>query len=264
MKLLSFVQALSLGLTDYQLIPNEASTHKQTVKSPKHPQSSYGVENSQNLEARADERFFQSFTDDPTSTCSSPLQPDEGLEKGSLSFVKVSGMWERIRTAEAFQLIPQYPHFLPLKEENEELREGKAMGHMLNFAHVMESIRKASLDDPRRMFEIKLEALDELEVLGFTVQALQSRLEKMITIKDNFSQLQERYQKTKVEATDERHNADVIQESLARLKIELQALLMQKEISGHKIAELQNMENEIEGKIHGARLDFDAVVAASW
>lgn len=249
---------------DNQLMLGDEITDRETIMSLNHTQPSYEVENPLNLEANANEIVLQSFTVIPADTCSSPLQPDEGAGKGSLPFTKCSIMWTKVEAWEAFQLIPQYPHFLPLEKENEELREGIALGHMLKFANLVEKISKASLEGSRRMFENMLKALDKLEEFGFTIQPLQLKLEKMVKIKDDIGQLHEKSKTIKVEVIHKEQIAEAINQSVARLKIELQAFLMQKEENGLKVTELQKMENETEERIRGARLDFDAVIAAPW
>lgn len=67
-----------------------------------------------------------------------------------------------------------------------------------------------------------------------------------------------------MEVIQEKRNVEAIQESFSRLNIELQELLTQKETNEIRVAELQKMENAIEEGIYGARLGFDAVVAAFW
>ncbi|KAL5697790.1 hypothetical protein ACHQM5_028906 [Ranunculus cassubicifolius] len=104
-------------------------------------------------------------------------------------FTKKSLMWETIESMDAFKLFTQRPHFRPLENDIEGLREGNAMGHMLSFASLVESTCNARLDDPRSMLESNLKALNELEKFGFTVRPICSQLEEILEKKDAITQL---------------------------------------------------------------------------
>ncbi|KAF9609936.1 hypothetical protein IFM89_019339 [Coptis chinensis] len=126
---------------------------------------------------------------------SSPIEQDEvplPLQVENLPFVKNSFLWGILESYEVFKLMPQQPHFRPLKKYNYELREGYAIAHMSNFANVVERIYKASLDEPRSMFENMLKLLADLEEFGFIVQPIRARVEDLLKIKESFSQLDDR------------------------------------------------------------------------
>ncbi|KAF5190424.1 hypothetical protein FRX31_019987 [Thalictrum thalictroides] len=239
---------------------NDAITLRDTsTKSPKRLQSSNEVMSSFSLEARGDDRALQSSVDVTVDKYSSPTQQDERppLENQSLPFVKTSDLWEGFESMEVFQLMPQYPHFRPLEKENEELREGLAIGNMVNFANLMKRTCKAQLDDPRSMLQMKLKALPAFEEHGFTVQPIRSRLEKLLKLKDCYSQCGERLKTFEEMVNDERREFDEIQESITRLNMELQ-------LKGSKIAELQMKADAIGKMVESTRIDFNGEVTTPW
>lgn len=51
-------------------------------------------------------------------------------------FEKCSVAWKDIESMEVFREIPQKPHFLPLLDVKETVREGMAIGYMVTFSNV--------------------------------------------------------------------------------------------------------------------------------
>ncbi|KAF5182146.1 hypothetical protein FRX31_028275 [Thalictrum thalictroides] len=257
----------TLGTADNQLMLNEATTLTGTsMESLQYNQSSNEVESPYSLKAKGDD-IYQSFVDVTVNTYSSPMQEDKGqkpLNNESLPFIKSSNMWENMESMEVFKLIPQHPHFRPLEKLNEELREGAAFGNMCSFVSLMERTCEAQLDDPRSKFENKLKALTDLEDHGFTVQPIRSKLEAMLRIIDRYSQFNNESKAPETELFDEKRQYDEILESIARLNMQLQALLMEKDKKASKVAELQKMTDEFKEKFQRACLDFDTVRAAPW
>ncbi|PIA37760.1 hypothetical protein AQUCO_03000352v1 [Aquilegia coerulea] len=241
-------------------VSNDAITLRDTsMKSLKHLQSSNEVMCASSLEARGDDRALPSPVDVMANTYSSPTQEDvrHPLGNQSLPFVKTSDLWEGFESMEVFQLMPQYPHFRPLEKENEEFREGIAIGNMVNFANLMKRTCKAQLDDPRSMLEMKLKALPAFEELGFTVQPIRSRLEKLLKLKDCYSQCGGRLKTVEELVNDERRQYDEIQESITRLNMELQQ-------KGSKIAELQMTAEAVEKMVESTKIDFYGEITTPW
>ncbi|KAJ8898999.1 hypothetical protein K2173_008822 [Erythroxylum novogranatense] len=106
-----------------------------------------------------------------------------------LPFVKKSTIWKAIEAIEAFQIIPQNPHFEPLAECKEEYREGTAIGYMVTFTSLFEKVSLLQFNDPRNIFESTLESLLGLEKHGFDVAILKDRVSKLLSIKESQGEL---------------------------------------------------------------------------
>lgn len=102
------------------------------------------------------------------------------LEECKLPFIKSYPVWETFETMEVFRSIPQSPHFRPLADLNELLREGEAVGYMLSFSSLVEQTCKAQLDEPICIIVQNLKALGEFEALGFDTQSIRARLERLL------------------------------------------------------------------------------------
>ncbi|KAF9591090.1 hypothetical protein IFM89_001434 [Coptis chinensis] len=262
--------ALDVTTTTYEEI-TPADVHIENVK---HQQSSNLVDSSFSLEeifidadlsddARGDESALRSSID-VTATISSPLQQDGGtlpLDSETLPFLKKSHLWGTIESVEVFKVIPQRPHFRPLQQQNEEAREGMAMGFMVILAGVMERTCKAQFDEPRSMLENKLNTLTELEEHGFTVQPLRDRLDELLRIKERCSKLDDSNTFER-EFIAEKGKSDELQESINQLNSKLQTLLVEREKKCSVVAELQMSLAAIKESIQSFVLKFDSVVTA--
>ncbi|KAF5190429.1 hypothetical protein FRX31_019992 [Thalictrum thalictroides] len=219
------------------------------------------------MEASGDDRAHQSSVDVMTNMNSCPIMEQDVRpplkNQGSL-FIKTSPVWGVLESMEVFKLVPQNPHFCPLEKDHEELREGIAIGHMINFANLMERTCKIDIDDPRSNIEMKLLALSSFEELGFTVEPIRSGLEELVKIKDSYHQFGDRLKASDEMINNERHQSDETQKSITRLNMELQALLIEKERKISEVAELQMTAEAIDGMVEGTRLDFYGVVTAPW
>jgi len=103
-------------------------------------------------------------------------------------FVKASPIWDQIEPLEVFRKVPQQPHFLPLQQFMPELREGMAIGLMVTYATLVESVKKSCINDNIDLFERKINALAHLEENGFDVKSLQHSLNKLVQIKWDHTQ----------------------------------------------------------------------------
>ncbi|KAI4367412.1 hypothetical protein MLD38_023152 [Melastoma candidum] len=113
----------------------------------------------------------------------------------SLPFVKSSPVWKSVESLEILRKFPQKPHFLPLIEDREQTREGCAIGKMVTFASTIEDAIKLSVNDPVSAFTDCLETLRPLELYGFDVKMVESRLMKLLSLKEQ----QRKLDKTKNE-----------------------------------------------------------------
>uniref|UniRef100_A0ACD5ZYL3 Uncharacterized protein n=1 Tax=Avena sativa TaxID=4498 RepID=A0ACD5ZYL3_AVESA len=96
-----------------------------------------------------------------------------------LPFGKTSPFWARVEAMEIFGEMPQRPHANQFRQYGPELREGMALGLMLSFADLAESIGRLDVYEDDIVQE-KVQGLSLLEENGFAVGALRSRLETLI------------------------------------------------------------------------------------
>ncbi|KAF5194665.1 hypothetical protein FRX31_015748 [Thalictrum thalictroides] len=146
---------------DNQLIPSEAIAQiDASIESIVLLESSNAIENVfvaeyttlnpliQYEDASEDERGLHSAN---VAESTSPAQYN--VHDESLPFIKSSPLWETFDSTEVFQLIPQHPHFRPLEKYDEEVREGYAVGNMVNFANLAKRILKTKLEEPQSLLE---------------------------------------------------------------------------------------------------------------
>ncbi|XP_044981309.1 DUF724 domain-containing protein 3-like isoform X3 [Hordeum vulgare subsp. vulgare] len=98
-------------------------------------------------------------------------------------FIKTSSIWHHIEPMEVFRKVPQEPHFLPLQQFMPELREGMAIGLMVTYDSLVESVKRSCIEDSIELFERKINALAHLEEHGFDVKLLQHSLMKLLEAK---------------------------------------------------------------------------------
>ncbi|KAF9620463.1 hypothetical protein IFM89_012640 [Coptis chinensis] len=162
------------------------------------------------------------------------------FENGSLPFTKSYPLWGNVESMEVFRLMPQHPHFHPLQQVNELLREGQALGYMLTFANVIDKVNKAQLDEPYSTFENELETLIELEANGFNVHPVRARIKKLLRIKDTRARLHEEFEQVKGQIGKEEKEESIIsvvdeidekfrelQESIAEIMKQQQMVVME-------------------------------------
>ncbi|RLM69477.1 uncharacterized protein C2845_PM17G07800 [Panicum miliaceum] len=154
----------------------------------------------------------------------------ESLAIENLPFMKTSPMWEQIEAMEVFRNVPQRPNFHKFQQHVPELREGMALGLMLSFANLAESIRRLRIHDEVALFEEKMKGLSLLEADGFDVRHLRSRLETLLHIRSGCSELQAAIKELKIKSshkeTDDRHlSAQIGLLNMTVRHLELQAYL---------------------------------------
>ncbi|PIA60951.1 hypothetical protein AQUCO_00300461v1 [Aquilegia coerulea] len=196
----------------------------------------------------------------------------------NLPFIKRNPVWQDLEAMGIFRSIPQLPHFRPLEQLSEFLREGQAVGYMLSYAIIADKASKAQVDEPRISLESKLNALLDLELLGFYVQPIRARLEELLRVKDcrvqlavELKQVEEKIMKgenekesleSELEKFDKKIND--FQEFIIQLNKQRQMIFMEKQNKGLSIDELQQKICETEEEIHGIKLQFAHAAAAPW
>lgn len=180
----------------------------------------------------------------------------------SLPFVKCSPIWQSIESMEIFQKTPQKPHFSPLVNCNEDLREGLAIAHIVTFSNLMERTSKLRFSDPSSSIERSLEILADLELHGFDVEAVRVRLNDMLLKKDRERELQSEYRnieneitKSNLEKAEFEKEIDKIQLKIREFAKKLVAVTSMKEMKEQEISTLGSKLDTIRENIKSIQLD---------
>ncbi|XP_021768688.1 DUF724 domain-containing protein 6-like isoform X2 [Chenopodium quinoa] len=193
------------------------------------------------------------------------------VESRDLPFVKNSLIWEMIENMEVLKRIPQKPHFYPLYNCKEECREGLAIGSMVTFTSLVERISKSLFSEPKSLLDGYLEALVDLEELGFDVALVREQLNKMISIKGKYEHAQNTTKEIESQIMERNFEKSQINEEVAELdkKIaelkEKRALVVSKrERKDAEIALLQTSVNAVKGALESAEEEFEKVTTSLW
>ncbi|KAL5700768.1 hypothetical protein ACHQM5_026176 [Ranunculus cassubicifolius] len=180
-------------------------------------------------------------------------------------FKVTSSLWRSDEFMELFRLMGRQPHFHPLENEKELNREFSALGHMYSFSNIVKRVKNAQLEDSRSMFESCLEALGQLEKLGFVVEPVRIRIEKLIGKKDGYTQLYNMWKMIEKEAVEEKHEVEEVQGRVNQLKTLFEKLVEEHETHGWKVAEVERRMESMEAKKQFIRFDFERMAeAAPW
>uniref|UniRef100_A0A0D9W1P1 Agenet domain-containing protein n=1 Tax=Leersia perrieri TaxID=77586 RepID=A0A0D9W1P1_9ORYZ len=206
-------------------------------------------------------------------------QPSESLATiVELPFVKTSPMWAQIESMEIFSNVPQRPNFRQLQQHLPELREGMALGLMVSFNNLAESIKKLNVDDDNAVFEDKMKCISLLEADGFNVRRLRSRLETLLGLKNSWSEIQDMMNQSEKKIAQEQIDSqqrctEINMLSMVVQQLELHAHLFR--CIKHRIIS-QQMSHAVEtsrlnvqaSKLKQSSLSteqqFSSVVAAPW
>ncbi|PQM38956.1 uncharacterized protein Pyn_38547 [Prunus yedoensis var. nudiflora] len=154
---------------------------------------------------------------------------------------------------EVFKRFPQRPHFHPLMKCKAFVVKDP-LGNMITFASLVEKTSKLQVGNPRDLFDSNLEALVDLEMLGFDVTAVRHRLKELIEMKVKLGQLENQSKEVDIQITSE----------IEDLK-EKRATLMSIDVAkGSEISKLQSEANAITEGIQSIHHDFEKLAAAAW
>ncbi|XP_021828399.1 DUF724 domain-containing protein 3-like isoform X2 [Prunus avium] len=186
-------------------------------------------------------------------------------------FVRSSPFWKSIESMEVFKRFPQRPHFHPLVKCKAVCREGSALGNMITFASLVEKTSKLQVGDPRDLIDSNLEALVDLEILGFDVMAVRHRLKELIEMKVKLGQLENQSKEVDIQITectfDRTRNSEtisLIDKEIKDLKEKRGTLMSIDVAKGSEISKLQSEANAITEGIQSIHRDFEKLAAAAW
>jgi DNA polymerase II large subunit len=159
---------------------------------------------------------------------------------------------------EVFKTVPQSPHFSPLLvESREDSREMSAVGMMLTFFGLLDEVKALQHNDPISFFISLTNSFAELEKHGFNVKAPQSRINKLLSLRDRQSKKTEELKDAeKVTAEKESVKAEN-----KRKILELQRL---NEEMDKEIAQSKSCAAKIVQQLDDVKLEFLATASAPW
>ncbi|KAH9786896.1 DUF724 domain-containing protein 7 [Citrus sinensis] len=195
----------------------------------------------------------------------------DAVENPVLPFVKKSPIWTTIESFDAFQIMPQKPHFHPLSETKEEYREGSAVGIMVTYAGLFEKITMMQFDDSRSVFDRTLESLLDLERHGFDVTMLRGRVNELLSIRDGQGRLVDELKVAEKEMTERTKvknelgkEIEEIKKKINELEEQLDSTKLRKQTQENEVARLQSNVEDIKKRVQMGRNDFEKVASASW
>lgn len=195
----------------------------------------------------------------------------DAVENPVLPFVKKSPIWTTIESFDAFQIMPQKPHFHPLSETKEEYREGSAVGIMVTYAGLFEKITMMQFDDSRSIFDRTLESLLDLERHGFDVTMLRGRVNELLSIRDGQGRLVDELKVAEKEMTEHTKvknelgkEIEEIKKKINELEEQLDSTKLRKQTEENEVARLQSNVEDIKKRVQMGRNDFEKVASASW
>ncbi|KAK4836287.1 hypothetical protein QYF36_021021 [Acer negundo] len=177
------------------------------------------------------------------------MNDDMPCKDQNLRIVEDSPVMQLIKAMDVFQSIPQEPHFRPLAECEEVCREGLALGHMMTFVNVTKKISTLQASDLRIDFDSLLKCLSELELHGFNVEAVRSRLLELQSMKDSQEQLKTKSKNIKSEIIEQTHERSKVKAELDEVMKDLKLLEDKKKEVEEKKARLLSTNNENDSEI---------------
>ncbi|EFH56547.1 predicted protein [Arabidopsis lyrata subsp. lyrata] len=188
-----------------------------------------------------------------------------------LPFAKKSPFWKMHETQEVCKIVPQSPHFSPLFDAKEELREWTAVGMMVTFYGLLEEVKNLQLDvSPSKLSSLSCSFAD-LEKHGFDVAAPQSRINKILSLQDELAKKAEERKclEKKIEAGEmEGHKYE---EEMAELECKILELKRQqavakemKETTDKMTSGMTSYAEMINQEMEDLRLEFQTTASAPW
>ncbi|CAO2818697.1 unnamed protein product [Amaranthus hypochondriacus] len=192
-----------------------------------------------------------------------PLQSDLTIavpvKEQDLPFVKSSILWQTVENMEVYKRLPQNPHFRPLYDCKEDFREGFAIGKLVNFAKLVESISEACFYSPKSVFAGNLEYLTEFEEFGFEVEPIREKLNTMISIKGKFERAQYTCRDIESQIMERNLEKSTINEELEEADKKIRELLFERKKKEEEIMSLQTHIGAIKHTLEAAQKEFEKV-----
>lgn len=188
-----------------------------------------------------------------------------------LPFEKHSPIWKVVESMEVFKAVKQSPHFSPLLDRRETLREGLALGVMVNYSWLLERVKDLQIHVLKSTLETLKEGFFEQEKYGFDVTAPLSRIDMLLSLKDKHENTFEKLEDKEKEMAEGVIKKQKIEEDLRDVEgkiLDLQsqkAVLNEKNVaSGKEIVQMQLCASALEKKIEEVEHEFHSIVSAPW
>ncbi|XP_010506754.1 PREDICTED: DUF724 domain-containing protein 6-like isoform X2 [Camelina sativa] len=183
----------------------------------------------------------------------------------SLPFAKKSPFWK------AYETVPQIPHFGPLFEAKEDLREWAAVGMMVTFYGLLDEVNHLQPDVSSSTLSSLSCSFEDLEKYGFDISTPQSRINKMVSLQDERATKEE--ERKCLEKTIEAGELEVhkYEEEMVELECKILELKKQQVVTKEKkkaaekrTIEMKAWRETIEQKIEDLKLELETTASAPW
>ncbi|PSR98728.1 DUF724 domain-containing protein [Actinidia chinensis var. chinensis] len=205
------------------------------------------------------------------SSATASTDNDVSQKNRNLPFVKHSLIWETLESMEIFQKMPQQPHFRPLEEYKEDIREGLAIGYMVTFTNVVERISQLQFSSPTNTIISTLETISDLKNNGFDVDFISGRLKELLSKKEMEGPLLEELKGVEMQIMERSLENNKIDEEIHEIHSKMEELEEKLALASSraktKHCEVDALKSKIEiivRDIQNAKHDFERLLTAPW
>ncbi|CAH2054835.1 unnamed protein product [Thlaspi arvense] len=188
-----------------------------------------------------------------------------------LPFAKKSPYWKRCELTDGFKSKPQRPHFSPLLEVKDDIREWSAVGMMVTFYGLLDEAKDLKLDDPTSKLNDLSVSFADLEKHGFDVVSPQLLISRLLHLKDLRARNAEERKCFEEDIEDEESGRRELEEMRAELARKICELKRQeadakekKEAAEKKIADMKSRVEMLSQENEAVELEFQKAISAPW
>ncbi|CAA7033018.1 unnamed protein product [Microthlaspi erraticum] len=174
-----------------------------------------------------------------------------------LPFEKKLRIWKTVESMEVFKTVPQTPHFRPLVETQEDIREMSAVGMMFTYSDLLEEVKGLRFFNPISTFKGHIESFAVLEKHGSDVKEPLSRIQKLLSLKDRQAKKMEELIGAE-KGISEKYGEMV---ENRRKILELQRL---NEEAEKEIAQMKSSVETIDQELEDVELQFQTTASGPW
>ncbi|XP_078163048.1 uncharacterized protein LOC144558160 [Carex rostrata] len=128
--------------------------------------------------------------------------PNPNPNSSPNGFQKTASIWQAVEKLKVFSQAPQRPHFTKLQSLCPEMREGIALGLMVTYANLTDSIKNLSYDDDVALIMEKISCLNPLEENGFDMGQYRARLRQLLYIKTEYTDSESQISRLEVQLAE--------------------------------------------------------------
>lgn len=190
-------------------------------------------------------------------------------DEENLPFVKSSLAWECICSTATYKKMPQKPHFRPLKEHQVQLREGMAMGLVVNFDSVVKNASKLQFSSDITAIEGGLKNLANFKSHGFDVDKVEAGLTQLLLAKQRAEELRKEYERIESNILSSVDEGKRDEEEISQLRQDIREMVkklgeaeLKKENREAALSALQSERVAVAEKLQSIRVEFENTVAS--